>query len=222
LASNGFVTPSMSYNGKPTTILAPTPTSGKTSGLMNNVLEGSSGLQPRIMLGQSNSADKSHMPRISGHIRTPSHPVVPAKSPMGTPTTPFVPTRSIKIRENDLKDWYAERFESLQQETCRLVVKNWIKVIEPKKQSKFPYNRGDECRPGWWPENIRHREPDHLQKPGESASQSCMRTRADSERRADPDPCFSHSIFHRSDLEARIIDCRVHGVYHEAQDENAA
>lgn len=170
LASTGFVTPSMPYSGKPTTILAPTPTSGKTSGLMNNVLEGSSGPQPRIMLGQSNSTDKSHMPRLSGHIRTPSHPAGTAKSPNGTPTTPFVPTRSIKIRENDLKDWYAERFESLQQETCRLVVKNWIKVIEPKKQSKFPYNRGDDCRPGWWPENIRHREPDHLQKPGELAS----------------------------------------------------
>lgn len=175
--SNGFFTPSVTHNGNATGILAPTPNSGKTSGLMNNVLEGSSGSQPRIMLGHSTSVDRSHMPRLLAHTRTPSHATGLANSPVGTPPTPSVQTRSIKIREADLKDWYAERFESLQQETCRLVVKNWIKVIEPKKQSKFPYNRGDDCRPGWWPQDIRHREPDHLQKPGRLACRSSRRLR---------------------------------------------
>lgn len=170
LMSNGCFTPSIAANGQTTGILAPTPTSGKTAGLMNNVLEGSAGSQSRIMLGKAMNADKSHMPRLPGHIRTPSHASALARSHPATPTTPSVQTRSIRIREADLVDWYTERFESLQQETCRLVVKNWIKVIEPKKQSKFPYNRGDDCRPGWWPGNIRHREPDHLQKPGKLTS----------------------------------------------------
>jgi hypothetical protein len=158
LMASEFVTPSMRN------VVAPTPKSGR--GLMNNVLESASAKkkQPKIMLGPSLIGDKPHIPRPLAHIRTPSHATI---APTGTPYTPSVQTRSITIRYRDLIDWYANRFDSLQQATCKLVVKAWIKVIEPKKQSKFPYNRGEDCRPDWWPEHIRHREPDHLQKPGE-------------------------------------------------------
>lgn len=158
LMASEFVTPSMRA------AVAPTPKSGR--GLMNNVLESASAKkkQPKIMLGPSLIGDKPHIPRPLAHIRTPSHATV---APTGTPYTPSIQTRSITIRYRDLIDWYANRFDSLQQATCKLVVKAWIKVIEPKKQSKFPYNRGEDCRPDWWPEHIRHREPDHLQKPGE-------------------------------------------------------
>jgi len=58
------------------------------------------------------------------------------------------------------------RFRQLQQLCCKIVAKAWIKVIEPKKQTRFPYNRGDESKPDWWPEDVRHKEPDHLMKPG--------------------------------------------------------
>lgn len=165
--SHAFVTPSTTNAGRTTGIIAPTPKSGKTSGLMNNVLEGSSGIsKPTAMLGPSLTLDKPHIPRPLAHVRTPSLATRQSMSLSGTPNTPSVQTRSITIRSADLLDWYAERFDALQQATCKLVVKTWIKVIEPKKQSKFPYNRGEESKPDWWPEHIRHKEPDHLQKPG--------------------------------------------------------
>ncbi|ORY87894.1 hypothetical protein BCR37DRAFT_390402 [Protomyces lactucae-debilis] len=57
------------------------------------------------------------------------------------------------------------RFRQLQQLVCKIVAKSWIKVLEPKKQTRFPYNKGDEAKPAWWPSNVRHKEPDHLMKP---------------------------------------------------------
>ena len=58
------------------------------------------------------------------------------------------------------------RFRQLQQLCCKVVAKAWIKVIEPKKQTRYPYNRGEESKPEWWPGDVRHKEPDHLMKPG--------------------------------------------------------
>jgi hypothetical protein len=58
------------------------------------------------------------------------------------------------------------RFRQLQQLCCKIVAKAWIKVIEPKKQTKFAYNKGEESKPEWWPDDVRHKEPDHLMKPG--------------------------------------------------------
>lgn len=52
----------------------------------------------------------------------------------------------------------------LQQETCKNIARTWIKFIEPKKQSKYPYKRGMETAPPWWPRHVTHKEPDHLQK----------------------------------------------------------
>jgi hypothetical protein len=64
--------------------------------------------------------------------------------------------------------FYMTRLRQMQQLMCKVVAKAWIKVIEPKKQSNFPYNRGDESKPSWWPRDVRHKEPDHLMKPGEN------------------------------------------------------
>jgi hypothetical protein len=61
--------------------------------------------------------------------------------------------------------FYMTRLRQMQQLMCKVVAKAWIKVIEPKKQSNFPYNRGDESKPAWWPQDVRHKEPDHLMKP---------------------------------------------------------
>jgi len=60
------------------------------------------------------------------------------------------------------------RFRQLQQLCCKIVAKAWIKVIEPKKQTRYPYNRAEESKPEWWPDDVRHKEPDHLMKPGMS------------------------------------------------------
>ena len=46
-----------------------------------------------------------------------------------------------------------------------MIAKEWVKVIEPKKQTRFPYNKGDAGKPTWWPADVRHKEPDHLMKP---------------------------------------------------------
>lgn len=83
-------------------------------------------------------------------------------------TTPAPPMHSLTLASADIETYYTTRFAALQQHTCKLVVKAWIKVIEPKKQMKFPYNKGEELKPAWWPEGVRHREPDHLSKTGES------------------------------------------------------
>ena len=75
--------------------------------------------------------------------------------------------RPLRISDNDaVTTFFETRFRQMQQLTCKVVAKAWIKVIEPKKQSNFPYNRGEEKKPVWWPVGARHKEPDHLMKPG--------------------------------------------------------
>lgn len=100
-------------------------------------------------------------------------PILPPQDSIPRPATPSgsTPTGSlhtVHVPQSELNEYYDKRFLALQQQTCKLVVKAWIKVIEPKKQTKFPYNKGEEQKPTWWPEGVRHREPDHLSKTGES------------------------------------------------------
>lgn len=85
-------------------------------------------------------------------------------------STPGPTLYNITLTPEAIDPYYIARFAALQQATCKLVVKNWIKVIEPKKQMKFPYNKGEDLKPQWWPEGVRHREPDHLSKQGMSSS----------------------------------------------------
>jgi hypothetical protein len=86
--------------------------------------------------------------------------------------------RSIKIQDRDqILKYYTDAFHALQQTNCRLIAKAFIKVVEPKKQARFPYNGGKKgpdgtkgdpelTKPSWWPTGVTHREPDHLKKPG--------------------------------------------------------
>lgn len=64
----------------------------------------------------------------------------------------------------DVKNYLYNCFEEFQQIPCKLLSKAWIKLIEPRKQSKYPYKQGDSSKPYWWPANCIHREPDHLKK----------------------------------------------------------
>jgi hypothetical protein len=57
-----------------------------------------------------------------------------------------------------------ECFKLLQQMPCKSVAKAWIRIIEPKKQTRYPYKMEERSKPHWWPENVRHVEPDHLLK----------------------------------------------------------
>ncbi|RAL14207.1 uncharacterized protein BO97DRAFT_386653 [Aspergillus homomorphus CBS 101889] len=74
--------------------------------------------------------------------------------------------------------YYQVALKHFQQTNCRVVCKAFIKVIEPRKQVRHPYNggrakpgappgsRGDPelTKPAWWPAHVIHREPDHLKK----------------------------------------------------------
>lgn len=81
---------------------------------------------------------------------------------VGTPP----PAHSLTLEQDKLDEYYTDRFAAMQQNTCKMIVKHWIKIIEPKKQIRYPYNGGEESKPQWWPQSIKHREPDHLSKSG--------------------------------------------------------
>lgn len=89
-------------------------------------------------------------------------------------STPVPPMHTLNLGPSEIHDYFVSRFTAIQQQTCKLVVKAWIKVIEPKKQMKFPYNKGEELKPVWWPEGVRHREPDHLHKDERKKLLACI------------------------------------------------
>jgi len=62
---------------------------------------------------------------------------------------------------------YFPKFLLLQQRTCKIIVRCWVKAVEPKKHTRFPYQGGEDTKPDWWPLNLLHREPDHLLKKSE-------------------------------------------------------
>ncbi|KAL8671831.1 MAG: hypothetical protein Q9168_003671 [Polycauliona sp. 1 TL-2023] len=93
-----------------------------------------------------------------------------------------------------LEDYYSKGFCQVGQLIMKKVLKEWVKVKQPKKQSANPYNggkekaqeekervraghkrdpnAGDKTVPDYWPDQkgwpskgCRHREPDHLKKP---------------------------------------------------------
>nr|XP_036584700.1 DUF2841 domain-containing protein [Colletotrichum truncatum]KAF6794350.1 DUF2841 domain-containing protein [Colletotrichum truncatum] len=74
--------------------------------------------------------------------------------------------------DQEVWDFYEQRFKNCQQTACKLIAKAWVKVVEPKKQTNHPYTGQDEKAPDWWPkpwgptkeEKVRHKEPDHLYK----------------------------------------------------------
>jgi hypothetical protein len=60
--------------------------------------------------------------------------------------------------------YYEDVFKGIQQLALKLILKEWIKVIEPKKQKNFPYKK--EIRPTWWPDAAAYKEPDHIKLDG--------------------------------------------------------
>lgn len=89
---------------------------------------------------------------------------------------PIAAPRSKMIAIGDtetVKNFYHQRFRDLQQSACKYIAKAFVKLVEPRKQTSFPYTGGNERAPPWWPsttgqEAVRHREPDHLLKHGMS------------------------------------------------------
>ncbi|SMN21120.1 similar to Naumovozyma castellii NCAS_0B03720 hypothetical protein [Maudiozyma saulgeensis] len=78
----------------------------------------------------------------------------------------FLTTILLKVdNQNEIKNYIFDSLKYLRQIPCKMLAKLWIKFIEPKKKIQYPYIGGDDTKPNWWPTNIQHREPDHLQKP---------------------------------------------------------
>ena len=73
--------------------------------------------------------------------------------------------------EAEVERFYFSCFEDMKQSSCKIMAKAFVKLIEPKKQTHYPYTKGDIKTPPWWPDtkgdsSVRHREPDHISKPG--------------------------------------------------------
>ncbi|KAL8990631.1 MAG: hypothetical protein Q9177_000760 [Variospora cf. flavescens] len=83
-----------------------------------------------------------------------------------------------------ITEYYCKAVEHAGQSVLKPVLKAWIKLREPSKQSQHPYNGGSTksddpknlglyTAPPWWPSQngwregrgCRHREPDHIKKP---------------------------------------------------------
>lgn len=67
----------------------------------------------------------------------------------------------------EVQEFYMQRFREMQQTTCKVIAKAFVKLVEPKKQSSHPYTKGNEGAPPWWPstegpDGVIHKEPDHL------------------------------------------------------------
>lgn len=103
---------------------------------------------------------------------------------------PSIQRATLPIGQTKLLNTYYKRaLEDFQQLNCRLIAKVFVKLVEPRKQVKFPYNGKrslpgssqvpgmdqaqaksdpEKTKPGWWPEGVKHKEPDHLPKRGRS------------------------------------------------------
>ncbi|TVY88179.1 Uncharacterized protein LAWI1_G007561 [Lachnellula willkommii] len=71
--------------------------------------------------------------------------------------------------EVEVGKFYFLRFKDLQQSSCKVMGKAFVKLVEPKKQTHHPYTKKEAGAPDWWPkikdkgeEGVKHREPDHL------------------------------------------------------------
>ena len=98
------------------------------------------------------------------------------------------------VKVSDLHhEYYTTAFRAINQLCCKDISKAWIRLCHPKKQTTHPYNGGKTGRksksefryqghytaPDYWPSDenwdglpvpsgCRHKEPDHVKKPGGS------------------------------------------------------
>ncbi|GAA5874146.1 hypothetical protein JCM1840_000366 [Sporobolomyces johnsonii] len=111
-------------------------------------------------LASSTTFTTSHPSPAPSASSVPS-PALTSATLSSVSTSPCV---SVTFTPRQLTQWYTERFSDLCHKTDKTLCKVWIKVVEPAKQTRYPYQKGEETRPGWWPEGVRHKEPDHLGK----------------------------------------------------------
>ncbi|RAL63369.1 hypothetical protein DID88_003792 [Monilinia fructigena] len=87
--------------------------------------------------------------------------------------SPILERKTMPLRigdEEEVTKFYSCRFKDMQQASCKVMGKAFVKLVEPRKQTHYPYTKGAAKAPPWWPVTsgellVRHREPDHLLKP---------------------------------------------------------
>ncbi|KAI1950127.1 hypothetical protein LOZ04_005338 [Ophidiomyces ophidiicola] len=123
------------------------------------------------------TGEAKHHSRSHGRIEIPA----PKKRRLELEEIPDISFENVdrvplKIGDEErILDYYESAFRAFQQINCRQIAKAFIKIIEPRKQVKHPYNGGrgasgekgdpEKTKPDWWPAGVIHREPDHLKKP---------------------------------------------------------
>lgn len=147
------------------------------------------GLSVGESLPSSSSTNLGHRSTRSIDSKLHQHPS-PALSSSNSVTSPTLQPSSLlpdgedpfKMTREELDKWFTTRLCDLSHKTDKIVCRSWIKAIEPSKQSNYPYQKGEETKPSWWPSEIRHKEPDHLGKHGtfETISSPDPPTEADS------------------------------------------
>ncbi|CZT50452.1 uncharacterized protein RSE6_11436 [Rhynchosporium secalis] len=90
------------------------------------------------------------------------------KSNEDLPVAHSTQKQDLKISDDaQVEAFYTTRFKNMQQASCKIMGKAFVKLVEPKKQTHHPYTKGDDKAPPWWPKGtgddaVRHKEPDHL------------------------------------------------------------
>ena len=72
---------------------------------------------------------------------------------------------TVQFRIDDtasVEKFYDKTLWAVQQLALKSILKQWIKEVEPKRQKNFAYSHNNP--PGWWPEGVIYKEPDHLLK----------------------------------------------------------
>jgi len=127
----------------------------------------------------SSSTRSSHRSTRSIDTAKAQQHASPALSSANSVTSPgpessaLFPTNSqnpLTMTREELDRWFTIRLGELSHKTDKILCRSWIREIEPHKQTRFQYQKGDETKPAWWPADIRHKEPDHLGKQGELLS----------------------------------------------------
>lgn len=127
--------------------------------------------------------DGDHQP-VAGRETCPPNKLVSVSDPYSTDGSDtqtsdhkIFPSRddsTVSLRIGDTKSitkYYETALRHFMQLNCCVMAKAFIKLIEPRKKAKHPYNGGrtgdsEETKPAWWPPHVTHREPDHLRKEG--------------------------------------------------------
>ena len=110
--------------------------------------------------------DPTNVPTSSEHFTESTSELTP-RVLTGVPIVPALKNmKLLTLGTDQLLCHYRNALKSLSQVVCKAVAKIWIKVAEPNKQAIHPYKHFNSSKPPWWPRDVDHIEPDHLDKNG--------------------------------------------------------